>query len=513
MTAIRSACVVVAAGMLPLMMLVPLTASAQSLGTFRWQLQPHCNIVSLAVTQNGGVFRLEGTDDQCGGGVDLASVVGTAFQNPDGTIGFGLTIVASPGGGALHVDAAITIGTLSGSWRDSAGSTGAFVRTPGAGSGGTPRPLPAPIVPAAIRLLSDGGFLAGGTSNIGSIPTSGPGVRMMWHPAKAALRAGSVTADQWDNNKVGQGSTALGENTVASGIGSTALGARTTASEPFSTAMGNATAANAHSSTAMGQLTTASGAASTAMGNRTIASGLFSLAMGDRTTASGVNSTTMGVSTTASGLSSTAMGHATIAVGDVSLATGLNTSATGAHSTSMGTHASTFLHEGSFVYGDKSTFNSGGAIVANDAPNQFMVRAAGGYKLFSNAALTAGVQVTPGGNAWSTLSDARMKSHVRELAVDEVLAKIAQMPVREWSYISQRPSIRHMGPTAQDFYAAFGLGEDPLRISTIDADGVALAAVRALEARTRQLQSDNASLRQELADVKRTLDAIQDRKH
>ena len=42
-----------------------------------------------------------------------------------------------------------------------------------------------------------------------------------------------------------------------------------------------------------------------------------------------------------------------------------------------------------------------------------------------------------------------------------------------------------MGPTAQDFHGAFGLGEDPLRISTIDADGVALAGVRALEARTR----------------------------
>jgi hypothetical protein len=63
------------------------------------------------------------------------------------------------------------------------------------------------------------------------------------------------------------------------------------------------------------------------------------------------------------------------------------------------------------------------------------------------------------------------------------------MPVTEWSYIAQGESIRHIGPTAQDFFVAFGLGEDPLRISTLDAEGVALAAIRALEARTRELQA------------------------
>ena len=62
----------------------------------------------------------------------------------------------------------------------------------------------------------------------------------------------------------------------------------------------------------------------------------------------------------------------------------------------------------------------------------------------------------------------------------DVLAKIAGMPIREWNYKAQDAAVRHVGPTAQDFHAAFGLGEDPLRISTIDADGIALAAVKAL---------------------------------
>ena len=71
----------------------PGTARAQSLGTFRWQLQPYCNVLTEAVTQTGSVYRLEGTDDRCGANSDQASVTGVAYPNPEGTIGFGITIV------------------------------------------------------------------------------------------------------------------------------------------------------------------------------------------------------------------------------------------------------------------------------------------------------------------------------------------------------------------------------------------------------------------------------------
>ncbi len=89
-----------------------LASQAQPVGTFRWQLQPFCNVVTVAITQNGAVYRLEGTDDQCGNGADAASVTGTAFPNADGTIGFGLNIVTAPGGRPVHVDAEITLGYL-----------------------------------------------------------------------------------------------------------------------------------------------------------------------------------------------------------------------------------------------------------------------------------------------------------------------------------------------------------------------------------------------------------------
>ncbi|MGE0463981.1 MAG: hypothetical protein AB7Q16_21650 [Vicinamibacterales bacterium] len=121
-------------------------ASAQPLGVFQWQIQPFCNVIRLDVTQEGGLFTLRGTDDQCGL-PQQAGVVGLAFQNPDGTIGFGLTIVTAPGGVAVHLDAAISLSSLSGTWRDSAGNTGAFVFTPGAGQGGPPRPAPVTTIP------------------------------------------------------------------------------------------------------------------------------------------------------------------------------------------------------------------------------------------------------------------------------------------------------------------------------------------------------------------------------
>ncbi len=115
-------------------------AAAQPLGTFRWQTQPFCNIISVAVTQSGDAYRLEGTDDGCGT-TARASVIGMAFANPGGSIGGGLTVIAGPGGIALHLDVTILPASgYSGTWRDSVGRSGTFLFTPGASLGGPVRP-------------------------------------------------------------------------------------------------------------------------------------------------------------------------------------------------------------------------------------------------------------------------------------------------------------------------------------------------------------------------------------
>lgn len=120
------------------------SAHAQPLGTFRWQLQPYCNVLTVWVTQNGGVYRLEGIDDQCGD--HKASAIGIAFANPDGSISLGLTVIATPGGAPVHVDATIGVGSLGGTWRDNLGHAGPFVFTPAAGTGGTPLPTAPTVV-------------------------------------------------------------------------------------------------------------------------------------------------------------------------------------------------------------------------------------------------------------------------------------------------------------------------------------------------------------------------------
>jgi hypothetical protein len=123
-----------------LVLALPAAAGAQPLGTFRWQLQPYCNIITVTVTQQGGNYTLDGTDDQCGA-VLRASVRGMAFLNPNGSIGLGLTIVSIPWGVPIHVEAVILTNTLSGTWRDSARRNGEFVLTPGPGEPGI-GPLP-----------------------------------------------------------------------------------------------------------------------------------------------------------------------------------------------------------------------------------------------------------------------------------------------------------------------------------------------------------------------------------
>jgi len=54
------------------------------------------------------------------------------------------------------------------------------------------------------------------------------------------------------------------------------------------------------------------------------------------------------------------------------------------------------------------------------------------------------------------------------------------MPITRWSCKSQGKTVRHIGPVAQDFKAAFGVGENDTTITTVDADGVAFAAIQGL---------------------------------
>lgn len=250
-----------------------------------------------------------------------------------------------------------------------------------------------------------------------------------------------------------------------------------------------------YSSTAMGYNTNSNGWYSTAMGYSTNANGYYSTAMGNSTIASGNSSTAMGTDAIASGTSSTAMGANTTASGNYSTAMGSDTTADGWYSTAMGRFAHTGGHSGSFVYGDSSpTSQYGGARATAD--NQFFVVATGGVQFWTTAA--GGVATASGSGQWTQASDRNLKDAIQPVNPRDVLKKVVALPVATWHYKAQDSQYRHMGPMAQDFYAAFRLGETDKGIGSIDADGVALAAIQGL----------NASLEEKIAQKDREISSL-----
>lgn len=215
-----------------LTVLTPTIALAQPLGTFRWQMQPYCNVVTLNVTLQNGVYRLDGTDDQCGA-EKAASAVGTAFGNPDGSIGLGLTIVPAPSGAPVHIGATISLATLSGTWHDSTGQTGTFVSTRGAGTGGTPRP--------ATTLGLSGVTLGFGLSSSGSPGQVSLGVDV------SAISAIRSSLDMRQSGGIGIGPSALAVADGSNAFNNTALGSSSlsrTSVGDFNTAVGDRTLTN-----------------------------------------------------------------------------------------------------------------------------------------------------------------------------------------------------------------------------------------------------------------------------
>jgi hypothetical protein len=109
----------------------------------------------------------------------------------------------------------------------------------------------------------------------------------------------------------------------------------------------------------------------------------------------------------------------------------------------------------------------------------------------------------PGAQAWIAASDRAGKDNLAAVDVRDVLRKTVAMPIATWNWKSQDASISHMGPMAQDFHAAFGLGETPKGISTVDADGVALAAIQGLNAKVEEQASTIGEQQHEIAELRR----------
>lgn len=352
-----------------------------------------------------------------------------------------------------------------------------------------------------MRLNTDASFVVRGTADVGSLPATGAGVRLMWFPSRYAFRAGKVDGSgstYWDLSNIGYGSVALGENTRASGNHSFATNASTRASGTASVAMGQDATASADRAFAFNGTASAAGA----------------IAFGSGAQATGDDALALGPSSIAGGLASIVMGPS-IANGNFGVAIGLQNSASGQFSVAIGKNARTANRQGSIVLGDGCAGFSSDSVFPT-ANNQVVMRGCGGVKVFTNQGLTSGVELAAGGSGWSAVSDRNRKENFLFLDGEDVLARLRRVPVSTWNYRSQERSIRHMGPMAQDFQAAFGLGESDLLINSVDIDGVNMAAAQALEARTAAqqqridaLEAQNATQARELAEMRARMERLE----
>ena len=137
--------------------------SAQSLGTFSWQVQPYGSVLQISVTQQGGIYLLDGIELQCGGNASLP-VNGVAVPQSNGSVILGMTTINENGRG-IHTRATINTSDFNGFYSDNAGNTNQpFVFNPGVTCPGGPRtgpnvPAPEPSDATVQTLLDQGAAL------------------------------------------------------------------------------------------------------------------------------------------------------------------------------------------------------------------------------------------------------------------------------------------------------------------------------------------------------------------
>ena len=292
----------------------------------------------------------------------------------------------------------------------------------------------------------------------------------------------------------GRDNRASGErSTVGGGVGNIATKAAATASGGA-----NNTATGAYATIGGGYLNTASSYTATISGgdSNTIQDNSASATVGGgyhNTIDSNAFSATIGGG-----------GWNTVGTGAIyaTVPGGLQNTAGGNFSFAAGYRAKT-TSTGAFVWGDSTDHDIWAA-----SANEFVVRATGGVYFFTavnpaDGFPTAGVQLHAGDPGWQNWSDREAKENFQAVDTREVLDKLCALPLTEWNMKAQAPSVRHLGPMAQDFHAAFGLGGgDDKRICSVDVDGVALAAIQGLNQKVEQQRDENAALKRELESLK-----------
>lgn len=312
-------------------------------------------------------------------------------------------------------------------------------------------------------------------------------------------------------------------STVAGGFDGTAEGIYSTVSGGLSnsaTGQASTVAGGLSNRATLGFATVGGGEENFARTNyATVAGGYYNWAGGTASTVSGGYDgfASGNYSTVAGGDGNTAGGGGAVISGGQSnsasgtwsvVGGGLSNVVSATYATVPGGVRSKATNAGSFVWSGDATVDT-----VSTNTNSFTVRATGGAR-FLTATNLAGVILGTGATAWAALSDSNVKTDVEPVDPREILKKVAEMPVTSWHYKHDLQR-RYIGPMAQDFHAAFGLGADDKTISTLDSDGVMYAAIKGLveelrerdkamaarEARIESLELELRSLREQVSSM------------
>lgn len=176
------------------------------------------------------------------------------------------------------------------------------------------------------------------------------------------------------------------------------------------------------------------------------------------------------------------------------------------------------LFDGSFVWADVASAAGveGDPFRTDVRANQFNAFASGGVRFVTRYDFegmpVASAELAPGGSSWLSLLDKDSVASLRVADPRDILFRLRRMPISSYSFAAQDSSVRHLGPLAADFKAAFGLGESDRHIGHLDADGVALAAIQGLALELDARDARIASLETEaIAREARTMQALSEK--
>ena len=396
---------------------------------------------------------------------------------------------------------------------------------------------------APNRVTDNFGVVGGGWGNV-----AGDSDPALFTGLGATVAGGIVNSATANSSTVGGGSgnqatanfatVGGGINQLASGEGSTVAGGSQNIAQALQSSIGGGSfqvATGSNATIAGGLENTASGVQSAIGGGRghdatafvsTVAGGLQNIAAGSFASVGGGTANTAGGqgSTVGGGSSNAASGEASAVSG------GQGNCAGGDWSWSGGRQAKSRRGTGpddvncaassGDANGDEGTFAWADAQVADfqsTGPNQFLVRAAGGVYLGTTSTVSipagrflntsTGGFLTTGGT-WTNASSRALKTGFEAIDAGAVLARVLELPLTRWRYLASPAEGAHLGPVAEDFHAAFGLGADGHAISTVDASGVALAAIQGMD---RKLVDARDALAAENAGLRAELDALRER--